>query len=250
MLTTINQIGWVLFLWVPQDWKLAVFAAWFAADIATPLIAGWDARMGGHLHHIVERYGLFTIIVLGESIAAATIAVGAAVDAEVTVLPLLTLGIAGLVVTCSLWWIYFDFCSGHAPERGRGAQYFWSYVHYFVFAALAAIGAGLALSAEWLTDAAHVAASETSVAMMIGGAVAVVLMSIALIEAFAEGNYDGSHLLTKLVASTLVIAAAFAAPVITVVGSVVAIGLILAALVAYGVAVQHRLHRPQKGGSR
>ena len=250
VLTTINQIGWVLFLWVPQEWKLAVFAAWFAADIATPLIAGWDARMGGHLHHIVERYGLFTIIVLGESIAAATIAVGAAVDAEVTVLPLLTLGIAGLLVTCSLWWIYFDFCSGHAPERGRGAQYFWSYVHYFVFAALAAIGAGLALSAEWLTDATHVAASETSVAMMIGGAVAVVLLSIALIEAFAEGNYDGSHLLTKLVASTLVIAAAFAAPVITVVGSVVAIGLIVAALVAYGVTFQHRLHRRQKGATR
>ena len=82
--------------------------------------------------------------------------------------------------------------------------------------------------------------------MMIGGAVAVVLLSIALIEAFAEGNYDGSHLLTKLVASTLVVAAAFAAPMITVVGSVVAIGLILAALVAYGVTFQHRLHRRQK----
>jgi len=87
------------------------------------------------------------------------------------------------------------------------------------------------------------------VAMMIGGAVAVVLLSIAMIEAFAEGNYDGSHLLTKLVASTLVIAAAFAAPAITVVGSVVVIGLILAALVAYGVAFQHRLHRHQQAGS-
>ena len=43
-----------------------------------------------------NAYGLFTIIVLGEAIAAATIAVGAAIDAEVTVLPLLTLGIGGL----------------------------------------------------------------------------------------------------------------------------------------------------------
>jgi len=47
--------------------------------------------------------------------------------------------------------------------------------------------------------------------------------------------------LTKLVASAQVIAAAFVAPVITVAGSVVAIGLILAALVAYGVTIQHRL---------
>jgi low temperature requirement protein LtrA len=242
VLTTINQIGWVLFLWVPADWKLAVFAAWFAADIATPLLAGWDARMGGHLHHIVERYGLFTIIVLGEAIAAATVAVGAAIDADVAALPLLTLGFGGLVVTCSVWWIYFDFCSGHAPARGVGAQYFWSYVHYFVFAALAAIGAGLALSVARLTDAAHVAAPEWSVAMMVGGSVAVFLLAIALIETFAEGDRDWSHLATKLVGSALAIAAAFAAPVITVAGSVVGIGLILAALVAYGVAIQHRLH--------
>jgi low temperature requirement protein LtrA len=247
VLTTINQIGWVLFLWVPQDWKLAVFAAWFAVDIATPFVAGWDARMGGHLHHIVERYGLFTIIVLGESIAAATIAVGAAIDAQVAVLPLLTLGAGGLIATCSSWWIYFDFCSGHAPGRGKGAQYLWSYVHYFVFAALAAIGAGLALSVEWLTDPTHVRAPDWSVAMMVGGAVAVFLMSIALIEAFAEGNRDGSHLATKLVASVLATAAAFAAPVLTVAGSVVAIGAILATLVVYGVTLQHRRHREGRG---
>ena len=243
VLTTINQLGWVLFLWVPQDWKLLVFAVWFAVDIATPFVAGWEARMGGHLRHIGERYGLFTIIVLGEAIAAATIAVGAAIDAQVTVLPLLTLGVGGLIAACSLWWIYFDFCSGHAPGRGKGAQYFWGYVHYFVFAALAAIGAGLALSVQWLTDPAHVRVPEWSVAMIVGGAVAVFLLSIALIETFAEGNHDRSHLVTKLVASVLAIAAALAAPVITVAGSVVAIGLILAALVAYGVALQHRLYR-------
>jgi hypothetical protein len=112
-----------------------------------------------------------------------------------------------------------------------------------VFAALAAIGAGLALSAAWVTDAAHVAVPEWGVAMVIGGAVAVFLLSIALIETVAEGNRDGSHLATKLGGSTLVIAAAAAAPVITVPGSVVAIGAVLAALVAYGVTIQHRLHR-------
>ena len=79
--------------------------------------------------------------------------------------------------------------------------------------------------------------------MIVGGAVAVFLLSIVLIETFAEGNHDGSHLVTKLGASVLVIAAALAAPAITVVGSVVAIGLILAALVAYGVAFQNRLYR-------
>ena len=78
VLTTINQAGWVLFLLCPLEWRVPVFVAWFAVDVATPIVAGWDARMGGHRGHIVERYGLFTLIVLGESIAAATVAVGQA----------------------------------------------------------------------------------------------------------------------------------------------------------------------------
>lgn len=220
-------------------WALAVTVLMVAPVFAVRAYEGqpFDSR------HIPERYGLFTIIVLGESIAAATVAVGAAIDTEVAALPLLTLGVGGLVVVCSLWWIYFDFCSGHAPARGVGAQYFWSYVHYFVFTALAVIGAGLALSVAWLTDPAHVAVPEWSVALLVGGAVAVFLIAIALIETFAEGNRDGSHLLTKVVASALAIAAAFAAPVLTVAGSVVAIALILAALVAWGVRLQHGLDR-------
>jgi low temperature requirement protein LtrA len=117
VLTTINQIGWVLFLWVPAEWKLQIFVAWFAADLATPYVAGWDARMGGHRHHIVERYGLFTIIVLGETVAASTIAVGEAIESHAEALPLLLLAIGGLITVSSLWWIYFDFSTAR-PRQG------------------------------------------------------------------------------------------------------------------------------------
>ena len=156
VLTTINQAGWVLFLFCPLEWRLPVFVAWFAVDVATPIVAGWDARMGGHRGHIVERYGLFTLIVLGESIAAATVAVGHAIEAQGAAPPLLVLAAGGLVSVFSLWWIYFDFMSGRAPEKSRLSQYLWSYGHYFLFASLAALGAGLALAVEWLTDAEHV----------------------------------------------------------------------------------------------
>jgi low temperature requirement protein LtrA len=243
VLTTINQAGWILFLWVPPQWRLSVFVVWFAADLATPYLANWDARMGGHRHHIVERYGLFTIIVMGESIAAATVAIGEAVSAQVAEFPLLILALGGLITVFSLWWIYFDFSTGGAPARSRSSQFLWGYVHYFVFAAVAAIGAGLALSVAWLTDREQVALPEWGVAMVIAAAVATFLLTITLIESIAENSYRKRDMLIKLGGSLFAVAAALAAPVASVPGSVLLIGLMLAGLVAYGVTVQHRLQR-------
>lgn len=245
LITTVVQIGWVLFLWVPLELRVPVFVAWFAVDIATPWFSGWDARMGGHRHHIVERYGLFTILVLGESIAAATLAVGAAIGARGPTLPLFVFALGGLISVGSLWWIYFDFSTGRAPERGRGAQYAWGYLHYFVFASLAAFGAGLALGVAWLADPAHVALPERGVAMLVGGSVAVLLVTMALIEAAPERNISVFDAVLKLVAAVLTIAAAAAAPAITLSGSMLAVAGVLAALVVYGVVLQHRLHRRQ-----
>ncbi|MEX2124867.1 MAG: low temperature requirement protein A [Woeseia sp.] len=242
VLATINQVGWILFLWVPPEWRLPVFVIWFAADIATPYVSGWDARMGGHRHHIVERYGLFTVIVLGESIAAATVAVGEAIKAKVEVLPLLALAVGGLVIVFSLWWIYFDFSTGRAPERTRKSQYLWGYLHYFVFAAIAATGAGLALCVAWLTDGGHIALADWGVAIVVAAAVTAFLLTISLIEGVAEDGYKRGDAFLKLGASFAAVASALAAPVITVPGSVGLIGLVLAAVVVYGVAVQHRLH--------
>ena len=242
VLTTISQVGWILFLLVPAEWKLPVFVAWFAADIATPYICSWDARMGGHRHHIVERYGLFTVIVLGESIAAATVAVGEAIKGNVDVFPLLSLALGGLVVVFSLWWIYFDFSTGEAPERTRRSQYLWGYLHYFVFAALAAVGAGLALCVAWLTDAGHMALADRDVAIVVGAAVAAFLLTISLIEGVAEGGYEKGAVFLKLGASFAAVASSLAAPLITVPGSIGLIGLVLAAIVVHGVVFQHRLH--------
>jgi low temperature requirement protein LtrA len=241
-LTTTLQTGWVLFLLVPLDWRIPIFVPLFIIDVATPTVAGWDARMGGHLGHIVERYGLFTIIVLGESIAAATIAVGSAIEAQVGFVQLLVLAGGGLVVVCSLWWIYFNFTTDGAPGGSRTAQAAWGYGHYFLFAAVAAVGAGLALSVEWLTDHDHVALPEWGVAMVVGAAVATILLVLMFIESVAERGHGRRHVLVKLVGALWAIGAALLAPRLTVPGSVLLIGLMLAAMVAYGVLIEHRLH--------
>ena len=242
VLTTAVQTGWVLFLLVPVEWRIQVFIPLFIIDVATPIVAGWDARMGGHRGHIVERYGLFTIIVLGESIAAATIAIGSAIEAQAGSVQLLVLAAGGLVVVFSLWWIYFDFTTGRAPAGSRTAQYVWGYGHYFLFAAIAAVGAGLALSVEWLTDHHHVALPEQGVAMVVSAAVATILLVMTFIESVAEHEHGRRDVLVKLAGALWAISAALLAPVATLAGSVLLIALMLAAIVAYGVVLEHRTH--------
>ncbi len=240
--TTAIQLGWILFLLVPLEWRVPVFVVWFAIDVATPALSGWDFRNGGHRGHFVERHGLFTIIVLGESIAAATIAVGGAIEAHVGAAPLLTLAAGGLIIVCCLWWVYFEFTTVRAPEGERTVQFVWGYSHYFLFAAIAAVGAGLALAVEWITEPEHVHLTETGVALVIGVALSVILVVLLVIELLAERTEPWGPSLVKASGVVWSLGAALAAPLVTVPGSVLLMGLGLVAMVAYGVALEHRMH--------
>ena len=81
---TVVQVGWLLRLLLPESWFAPAFIVLVAAELAVPVWAEAAGRTPWHPHHIVERYGLFTIIVLGESVLGATLAVQAALDADST----------------------------------------------------------------------------------------------------------------------------------------------------------------------
>jgi low temperature requirement protein LtrA len=50
------------------------------AELAVPFIAESRATTPWHPGHIAERYSLFTLIVLGESVLAGSVALGAGLD--------------------------------------------------------------------------------------------------------------------------------------------------------------------------
>ena len=78
-----------------------------AAELSVPLVAERNGLTPWHPHHITERYGCFTLIVLGESLLASANAVIGALHDEATLGPLIWIAILALVVTASLWWLYF-----------------------------------------------------------------------------------------------------------------------------------------------
>jgi low temperature requirement protein LtrA len=109
------------------------------------LVPPWAERRGAtswHPHHIAERYSLFTIILLGESVFAATTAVVAIVERAAGP-DLVVVSAVSLVIIAALWWLYFAADAGADLAARREYSYFWGYGHYLFFAALAALGAGL-----------------------------------------------------------------------------------------------------------
>jgi low temperature requirement protein LtrA len=150
----IVQIGWVARLALPDDGGLATFLVLVLAELAVPVWAESAANTTWHPHHIAERYGLFTIIVLGETITAATTAVRSALDTDAALGDIATLVIGGVLTVFALWWLYF---AQDAPRRLTSLRtaLLWGYGHYAVFASAAAVGAGLALNVAHATGHGH-----------------------------------------------------------------------------------------------
>jgi low temperature requirement protein LtrA len=96
--------------------------------------------------HFAERYGLFVIICLGESI----VAIGLAADTREIDGRLVTVVALGLVATVTLWWIYFDRFAGVAEARLRNhddvvlaAADGYSYLHLPIVAGIIVFAVGM-----------------------------------------------------------------------------------------------------------
>ncbi|MGI5171562.1 low temperature requirement protein A [Spirillospora sp. CA-253888] len=148
------QVGWVLRLVLAETGHLASavqlpsFAVLAVLELLVPRWAERAAPTTWHPHHIAERYGLFTIILFGESVLAASNGVGRALDGAELGGPLVVIAVSGLALLFALWWIYFLAPSGDGLDDRRHRSFLWGYGHYGVFASLAALGAGLEVAVE------------------------------------------------------------------------------------------------------
>jgi low temperature requirement protein LtrA len=135
-------------------------------------VPAWAERAGAtpwHPHHIAERYGLLVVIVLGESILASTLAVQAALKSGETLLVLTPIISGALLISFSMWWVYFD-RPAHGLLTSLRKALTWGYGHYVIFAAVAAVGAGIAVSVDQVTGHGPVSARAAGWAVAIPGA--------------------------------------------------------------------------------
>ena len=121
----------------------------------------------------VERFGLFTIIVLGELIVSVVQGV-----IELHHLNWLVGGTAalGMMIAIGVWWIYFDFVSHRLPVTKQGMSYIWLYLHLPMTMGIAAAGAGIL---NVITHTGEYFPLE--VRWLLVGSIAIALVSIALL---------------------------------------------------------------------
>jgi low temperature requirement protein LtrA len=148
------QALWVARLAFPHEWGPAwIYGSWALLMLAEMAVPVWAARAGHtpwHAHHIAERYGLFTIIVLGECVLGATHAVAGVVEVRGWSWDVIWVGVGSTALFLSLWWVYFLVPFGEALHHHRARAFGWGYGHFVVFGSLAALGAFLAVAAEQL----------------------------------------------------------------------------------------------------
>ncbi|MEI5522588.1 low temperature requirement protein A [Streptomyces brasiliscabiei] len=227
------QIGWLGLLVLPEPARPWLFLVMALAELSVPVYAERGFQTSWHPHHIAERYGLFTIIVLGETILAATVAVKSAVDENEALGELLPIAVGGLLIVFSAWWVYFT-VPIHGHLRSNKESFLWGYGHYLIFASAAAIGAGLEVSVEEAVHKAHISTLAASAAVTLP--TALYLLSVWALHA--------RHYKAGTAQQAVLPLAALAVVLCTFLGhwAVLAAGLVSAVTVAAGVLLTARGH--------
>jgi low temperature requirement protein LtrA len=129
--------------------------------------------------HSPERYGLFTLIVLGESIVFTVEGLETGTD-----LPAALAAILGFVLAACVWWVYFGRVKPiPGRERPLGA-FVWGYGHLLIFAGIAPTAAGLEFAVEAEAGDGRVELAER---ITLGGGLAAYLAAMAAIHAVTVG---------------------------------------------------------------
>lgn len=167
---------------IPAPWRFVLWVLALSTDLAmllvvmtsgNPAVRAQVNRVDLISDSLVERFGLFTIIVLGEVIVG--VVSGVAEHPHLS-WPAGASGLLGMMIAIGLWWIYFDFVSGRAPIPRTGMRLLWIYLHLPIAMGITAVGAGILNvvehAGEGLPSAVH---------WLLVTAIAVVLVSIGFI---------------------------------------------------------------------
>jgi low temperature requirement protein LtrA len=201
---TACQIGWVTALALSPGWWIAVAPFGAVLELLVPVWAESTAPTPWHPGHIAERYGLFTIIVLGESVLAASLAIQSVMRDGLFTGELLGIIAGGLLILFSMWWLYFD-RPAERLDTSTGTAFIWGYGHLPVFASAAALGAGLAAAVDSAAGRSELGSTATGAAVAVP--VAIFLLGMWLVH--ARSREAPVRKVAPLVVVLLVLAAPF-----------------------------------------
>lgn len=178
----VAQIYWTaIILYLPAGSNIALvgFAIGVGIELVIPTIAEKSSTTPWHKHHIIERFSLLNIIVLGECFLAIVMAFRASLDHGALSWELIEIGVLCSVITFGLWAIYFADVEHLRSEESKHV-FLWGYGHFALFASGAAAGAGFAVLIELATH--HSDISERAAHLSVAIPVAIYIAALWLIR--------------------------------------------------------------------
>ena len=136
---------WLVSLAFDSPWRYVVWAIAQVLELSLPpLSTQLHRRIPVSASHLPERWALFTLIVLGESVVAVAIATSGASwhfsSAAAAVL--------GFAAVAAVWWLYFDRQASVDLRGSTMSIVVYSYAHIPLLIGLAAMSAGVRLLIE------------------------------------------------------------------------------------------------------
>lgn len=158
---------WLVRICFSTDVQFWSFWPAMILELLVPVFAERARNTPWHPHHIAERYSLFVLILLGESLLASANAIIDALNSGEHVEGIIRLAISGLILAAGVWWLYFSHEYGDRLHT-VSAGFRFGYAHYLLFASVGAISAGIEVELDLLSGAAdHLSAQAASLAFAV-----------------------------------------------------------------------------------
>jgi low temperature requirement protein LtrA len=180
---TVSVAGILTSAFLPAEPRLVVWAAFSVGWFVYFIVLARSPRLGFGsgvvpTDSMVERFGLFTIIVLGEVVFGVVAGMSAGEHDQITIFT----GVLALGLGFGFWWIYFDTLGGRLPRHEGRALVAWMLGHFPIALAIAASGAAMV----GLIEHAHDERTPQAIAWLLSGAVALVLVAATVIARALE----------------------------------------------------------------
>ena len=145
-------------------------------ELATPFLSLRTSRLIPYdFSHIPERFGLFTIIVLGEAVIATATGASSVEWTAGTV----TMASIGFAMAACIWWINFEFVEDDAIKSPNlGPRFVYLYSHFFVVASIVALGVGVEHAIKE-TGEPHL---HMPTLALIGGSIAIFFAAVTIVK--------------------------------------------------------------------
>jgi low temperature requirement protein LtrA len=151
------------------------------------------------MSHVLERYCLFTIMVLGETLVAVYRGIGSRPGSDTFLIALF----AYITIAC-VWWSYFSWDFENIQQFGSNSNLFiFGYGHFVVYLAIASFGAGGEIAVHSLATGDHLGLLSK---MLIATTPSIYLLSLSLINRISWNMAFGRKMAGRVVVAVLSLA--------------------------------------------